>query len=78
MIISRLQLQCTLHDEDVSGHLEDRLSKARRSLNTTSGLGIHSNGLTVATCNVILWSVVVTIALSDAELSLLLHKSIAL
>ena len=48
--------------------IRERLSKARRSLNALTGLGIRRCGLTVATCNVLFWAIVVPIALYGCEL----------
>ena len=39
--------------------VEDKLSKGRRTLNAASGLGIRKNGLTLKTCNLIFWTIVV-------------------
>ena len=48
--------------------ISERLSKARRSLNTLTGLRIRRCGLTVATCSILFWSIVVPIALYGCEL----------
>ena len=48
--------------------VDERLSKARRTLNALTGLGIRRCGLTVATCNILFWSVVVPVALYGCEL----------
>ena len=70
-------IRASISEEDTSG-LEERLSKARRALNATSGLGIKKSGLTVKTCNIIFWSVVVPIAMYGCELLILTDKHIAL
>ena len=46
----------------------ERLSKARRTLNALTGLGIRKCGLTVATCSTLFWTVVVPVALYGCEL----------
>ena len=48
--------------------IRERLSKARRSLNALTDLGIRRCGLTVATCSILFWSIVVPIALYGCEL----------
>ena len=48
--------------------ISERLSKARRSLNALTGLGIRRCGLTVGTCSILFWSIVVPIALYGCEL----------
>ena len=55
-------VKATIGDYEVSC-MEERLSKASR----TFGLGIHYNGLTVFTCSIIFWSVVVPITLFGSE-----------
>ena len=51
---------------DISG-IEDRLEKARKTLNASTGLGIRKSGLTMATCNIIFWSMVVPSATYGSE-----------
>ena len=48
--------------------ISERLSKARRTLNALTGLGIRRCGLTVATCSILFWSVVMPVALYGCEL----------
>ena len=58
-------------DVNVSGDeygINERLSKTRRTLYTLAGLGIRRCGLTVATCSVIFWSVLVPVALYGCKL----------
>ena len=52
---------------DISG-IEVRILKARKTLNAATGLGIRRNGLTIATCNIIFWSLVVPTALFGSEI----------
>ena len=42
---------------DVSG-IEERIVKGRRAFNSISGIGIRKGGITMATCNLIFWSMV--------------------
>ena len=39
--------------------VEEKIGKARRTLNAASGLGIRRNGLSIRTCNVIFWTIVI-------------------
>ena len=48
--------------------IEGRLKKARRAFNASMGLGIRKNGLTVATCNIIFWMVIIPILTYGCEL----------
>ena len=66
-----------LFDDDVSG-VEGRLAKARRALNSISGLGIRRNGLSVVTCCVIFWSIVAPIALFGCEMWILNDRTVRL
>ena len=66
-----------LYETDVSG-VQDRIAKARRALNAISGLGIRRNGLSVFTCCIIFWIIVVPIALFGSEMWILNDKSIRL
>ena len=62
---------------DASG-IEERLSKARRTLNTISGIGVRKNGLSMATCHIMFWTIIVPAALYRSEIWILNDKSIAL
>ena len=62
---------------DVSG-ISERIAKARKTLNAATGLGIRRNGLTIATCNIIFWSLVVPIALYGCEVSHLSNGEISI
>ena len=57
----------TIFDDDNSG-IEERISKGRRTFNALTGIGIRKGGLTMATCNVVFWTIVVPIALDGSEL----------
>ena len=45
--------------KDDNQRIEEKLSKGRRTLNAASGLGIRKNGLTLKTCNLIFWTIVI-------------------
>ena len=51
--------------------IEDRLSKARKTFNALTGLGIRRNGLTIAVCNIIYWTVVIPTLTYGCELWIL-------
>ena len=57
----------SIYASDVSG-IEDRISKGRRAFNSVAGIGIRKRGISMATCNVIFWSVVVPTTLYGCEL----------
>ena len=48
---------CTLTNDN--SRVEEKIGKGRRVLNATSGLGIRKCGITMKTCNLIFWTVVV-------------------
>ena len=54
--------------------LVECILKARRILNAISVLGIRKCGLTIQTCKIIFWSVVVPIATYGCELLILTDK----
>ena len=60
---------CIFRD-DPSG-IEDRISKGGRTFNSISGIGIREGGISMATCNVIFWSVVVPTTLYGCELCIM-------
>ena len=58
-VLERLQydhvgIRASVDINDITG-IEERLAKARKTLNAATGLGIRRNGLTISTCNVIFW-----------------------
>ena len=63
---------CLLSDDD--SRVMEKIGKGRRTLNAASGLGIQKNGLNMATCNRIFWSVVVPTLLFGCELWVLSDK----
>ena len=48
--------------------MSEKNSKGRRVLNATSGLGIRKNGLTIKTCNLIFWTIVIPTLTFGCEL----------
>ena len=44
---------------DSTLRVEEKISKGRKTLNASTGLGIRKNGLNMGTCNLIFWQVVV-------------------
>ena len=52
---------------DDTNRISGRLSKARRTLNAATGIGIRSKGLNMNTCNIIFWCIVVPTALFGCE-----------
>ena len=67
----------TIFYDDNSG-IEERFSKGRRSFNAIAGIGMRKGGITMATCNVIFWSVVVPSALFGCELWIMDEASLNL
>ena len=45
--------------DDYTTRVEEKISKGRKTLNVSTGLGIRKNGLTMGTCNIVFWQVVV-------------------
>ena len=56
-----------IYPSDTSGVVE-RISKGRRAFNAITGIGIRRGGLTLATCRVIFWSIIVPTSLFGCEL----------
>ena len=62
---------------DSTERIEEKISKGRKALNASTGLGIRKNGLTMGTCNCIFWQVVVpmvTFGSEDNELLLTFQR----
>ena len=55
-------INVSISPHDTSG-ITGRLTKARRTFNALTGHGIRKNGPTMASCNIIYWSIVVPVAL---------------
>ena len=55
---------------------EDKISKGRRSLNAAPALGIRKGGLTIYSCNIIYWCMIVPIITYGCELWILKQNDI--
>ena len=64
---------CTLNDNE---RVAEKISKGRRVLNATSGLGIRKNGLSMRTCNLIFWTIVIPTLTFGCEIWLLSDRDI--
>ena len=60
----------TIFDSDISG-ISERISKGRRSFNALSGIGIRKGGVTIATCDILFWTIVVPTTIYGCELWIL-------
>ena len=54
--------------KDDNPRVDEKIVKARRAFNACAGLGIRKNGLTMLTCNIIYWVIVVPIVTFGAEI----------
>ena len=54
----------------------DKISKGRRTLNAAAGLGIKKAGLTISSCNVSMWLVIIPIITYAAELWVLKQSDV--
>ena len=54
--------------------VEEKISKGRKSLNASTGLGIRKNGLNMMTCNKIFWQVVVPTVTFGSEVWVMSEK----
>ena len=61
-----------LNDNTV--RVEEKISKGRKTLNASTGLGIRKNGLNMGTCNLIFWQVVVPTVTFGSEVSICSEK----
>ena len=53
---------------DDDSRVNEKITKARRALNACAGVGIRKNGLTMITCNIIYWSIVIPILTFGSEI----------
>ena len=56
---------------DNNTRVEEKISKGRKTLNASSGMGLRKNGLNMATCNIIFWQVVVPVVTFGSEVWIL-------
>ena len=54
----------------------EKIGKGRRALNAASGLGIRINGITMKTCNLIFWTIVMPIITFGSEIWMISDKDI--
>ena len=59
-----------------NSRVEEKVAKGRRALNAASGLGIRRNGLSISTCNMIFWTIVIPIITFGCELWVLQEDDI--
>ena len=60
------KLVMLFNDDD--SRVSEKIVKARRALNASAGLGIRRNGLTMRTCNILYWSVIIPILTFGSEI----------
>ena len=53
---------------DNNDRIAEKIGKGRRTLNAASGLGIRKSGITLKTCNLIFWSIVIPTVTFGCEL----------
>ena len=56
---------CTLNEDNE--RVEEKISKGRRVLNGSSGLGIRKSGITMRTCNLVFWTIVIPTGTTVSE-----------
>ena len=66
----------SIFSQDTSG-ITTRLTKVGSNFNALTGLGIRKSGLTMATCNIIFWSIVVPVSLYGCEVWCLSNESVS-
>ena len=54
--------------KDDNSRLDEKITKARRAFYAWAGLGIRKNGLTMLTCSIIYWTIVVPIVTFGSEI----------
>ena len=57
-----------------TARVEEKISKGRKTLNSSSGLGLRKNGLNMGTCNIIFWQVMVPTVTFGSEVWILTEK----
>ena len=60
--------------KDNTLRVEEKISKGRRTLNASTGLGIRKNGLNMLTCNIIFWQVVIPTVTFGSEVWVMSDK----
>ena len=64
-----------IHGDNPSRTVE-KIKKGRRTLNASTGLGIRKGGLTLSTCNVIMWSVIIPIITYASEIWVMKYSDV--
>ena len=57
---------CVRYDDNEQ--VSEKICKGRRALNAASGIGIRKSGITIKTCNLIFWTIVMPIITFGCEL----------
>ena len=57
---------CTIQSDN--SRVEEKIGKGRRALNAASGLGIRKSGISMKTCNLIFWTIVMPIITFGCEI----------
>ena len=57
-----------------NNRVSEKICKARRAFNACSGIGIRKNGLSMKSCNIIFWGIVISIVTFGSELWFLSDK----
>ena len=65
---------CILSEDNE--RVSEKIKKGRRALNAASGLGIRINGITMKTCNLIFWTIVMPIITFGSEIWMVSDKDI--
>ena len=68
-------VKACLYSTDES-RVKEKNIKGRRALNACAGIGIRKNGLTMNTCSIIFWSIVIPIITFGAEMWILSEKDL--
>ena len=63
---------------DTHVRTEEKVSKARKSLNMTTNIGIRKGGLNLNTCNIIYWAIVIPTLLFGCEIWVMKDKDIVM
>ena len=59
---------------DDTSRVEEKISKGRKTLNASSGMGFRKNGLNMGTCNIIYWQVVMSTVSFGSEVWVLSER----
>ena len=59
---------------ETNNRVEEKICKGRRAFNACSGVGIRKNGLSMKSCNIIFWGIIIPIVTFGSELWVLSDK----